>query len=70
MSSIQRVSCGPFPLNRVEIDEHTDSGQYLDSREDHYGSYTGTDTNVCVETHRLGIEGDIEIGRNKMMTAG
>ena len=70
MSSIQRVSCGSFPLNRVEIDEHTDSGQYLDSQEYHYGSYTGTDTDVCAETHRLGIEGDIEIGRNKMMTAG
>jgi hypothetical protein len=67
MSSTQRVS---LPLNRVEMDKHMDSGQYVESLANHCGSCASTNTEVRGQTHELGNEGDIESGRIKMMTAG
>ena len=45
MSSTQRMS---LPLNQVEMDKHTDSGQYVESRANRYGSYSSTNTEVHV----------------------
>ena len=72
MSSTQRISESPrsFPLNRVEMGKHADSGQYLESQANNYRLYASTDTNMCENPHGLGNEGDIESGTNEMMTTG
>jgi len=70
VSRAQRISARSVPLNQVEMDKHTGSGQQLESRANHYGLCASTDTNVCQKPHGLGNEGDIESGRNEMMTAG
>jgi len=69
MSSVQRISRS-FPLVQVEMDKRPGSGQHIEPCTNHYDSYASTDTNLCEKLHVLGNEGDIESGRNEMMTAG
>jgi len=60
VSSTQQMSPRFFPMKRVEVVTHTDSGQYPESQASHYDLHASTDMNVCEKPHGLGNEGDIE----------
>ena len=56
---------GSFFRNRVEMDKDTNSGQYPESRANHYRLYASTGTNVCEKLHGLGDKGDRVGGTNR-----
>jgi len=69
LSLSKPMFAGPIELSRTAVTVQTTSDQYPDSQATRYDICANKDEQLCDKPHGLGVDDDLESGREKMNTA-